>query len=236
MVARVQVDGLVTCNVVKVDAGTGREGITGTRLFAATIDNLCAGRIPGKSLDASEGAHRTLVRFALHDVFDALRLDVAGLIQRSQIGVRIVIDKVVPMAVVHLIYQASCGLVQTFEQSTVDTLDREGHDKEDLLAVGAELETLDVTVGIAYLATFRTVGFHLPNLRFSAFGREESNMVIVQPYGILLAEFSFGNVLSFSRPRVDVEQEQVAVALVLLDACIGDAIEQAGSVGRRLDV
>ena len=61
-------------------------------------------------------------------------------------------------------------------------------------------------------------------------------MVIVQPYGILLTEFSFGNVLSFSRPRVDIEQEQVAVALVLLDACIGDAIEQAGSVGRRLDV
>ena len=144
---------------------------------------------------------------------------------------RIIHHPVVPVTVVHLFIYAACSLVETFEELLVGLWHRQGCNHDDLREVGAEHESLDAAVEVAYLLTVRAVGIHLPYLAAARLAAHEVNLTAIgTPHRIRLALGSvcYGMVVA----AVDVHHEELAIRTVLLDAHIAHAIEEFCSVGR----
>ncbi len=65
---------------------------------------------------------------------------------RAEVWVRVVVDEVIPVTIVHLVPESACSLVEAFEEAFFDAGNRDRCNDDDLLLVRAEDEALDVAV------------------------------------------------------------------------------------------
>ena len=223
-----EVAGLFRAQVIEVDVGVGRDGVFQPRLLAAGVGYRLAVGGPGKRLDTAEGFHGRLVGLALHDVGDARKLLT---VERGNVGVRNLLDPLVPVFVHEVVDYTAGSLVEV--GIDVRSLLAVLHvaDEEDLFLVGREEESVDALLVVAYLPGVAAVGLHDPQLRVAALAREVGNLfAAVNPHGVALRLGGAGNL--FLVLSVDVHHEELAVALVLLHILVGNPEEDFALVGR----
>ena len=223
-----EVAGLFRAQVIEVDVGVGRDGVFQPRLLAAGVGYRLAVGGPGKRLDTAEGFHGRLVGFALHDVDDVGKLFT---VERGDVGVRNLLDPLVPVLVHEVVDDAAGSLVEVGVD--VRSLLAVFHiaDEEDMFLVGREEESVYPFLVVAYLTGVAAVGLHDPQLRVAALAREVGNLfAAVYPHGVTLRLGGAGN-LTFVL-SVDVHHEQLAVALVLLHVLVGYPKQDFALVGR----
>ena len=221
-------DARLLLHIIDIDVGIGGEGIVTARQLAAGVGDLVGIRGEVELLQAAERLGGKFERSAVEDV-DARAEDLA--VEFGVIGMRNVFHEVVPVAVHQAFNGAGGGFLQV--RIDVDRLlrDLELADIHHIAAVGVDLELGNAAGDVAYAAGTCAVCVHHVHL---AAEQVSDALAALDPAGIRDA---LGRVRQLAVVRaVDVHHEEVAVASVLLNRGIGNAIEYLLAVGRDLQV
>ena len=214
--------------VIDVNIGIGGDGIGQSRLFAAGIGHFVRSRVPGQLLDTAPGLHRAFVGFAVQNILyvaDAVAVEVCNE------GMRSGCHPFVPM-LVHQVGNDDTGCLGQVGMLVGGAL--HGfylRNEKQLLAVGRESESFDVSLVPGELFAFRTVRVHLPHLAAAAFVAEESDFLAVfNPDGLAFLPAVAGD-LSVAA-AIGIHDKQLVVALVFRYAVIGYRVSNLFLVGR----
>ena len=221
-------------DVVEVEIGVCRDGILLSGFLARGVDEALAVGRPCERLHSAEGLHGRFVGLVFHYVDDVDDL-AAG--EVGEEGVGHLGDPFVPVLIHKVVDDAARCLrkVGIGVGGCAAVFDVADHD--NALRVGAENEARDSFLDMAHLNAVLAVGVHDPELADLVFvGIDEGDAAsAVDPAGIAFAGGGAGEA-DRAACFLEVDEIEVVVALVLLDALVRDTVEHFRAVGRYLRV
>ena len=215
-------------HVIDIDVRIRGEGIVAAGEFAAGIDELVAGGIEIELFEAAERFGGQFKRGSFQDIHSfAQFLAVEGRV----IGMRNVFHEMVPVAVHQAFDGAGRGLGKV-GINVCRLLDHlEFGDIHHVLSVRMDLEFGHAARYVTHLFLAASIGIH--HVELTPF-EEGDALAAFDPAGVGEALRGMGQLMVVA--AVDIHHEEVAVAAVLFDGCVGHAIENLGAVGRDLKV
>ena len=131
------------------------------------------------------------------------------------------------MAIHQVLVDTACGFVKASVKfvDVVRTLDGDGRDVNERLAVGSQLKAFKATLAFRNDTLFLVVEIHRENLVAAT----EHNGVVVHPYGVELTLCSGGQTLAVA--AIDRHKVELCVVLVLLHIGIANGVEHLLTVG-----